>query len=51
MIILINQQGYYKYFSNDYITYSKSFTFKVKITGKTLINSNINTVEIPVPFK
>ena len=42
---------YYKYDPNDNIEDSKSFKFKVKITGKTPSNGNSKDVEIIVPLK
>ena len=42
---------YYKDDPNDNIADSKSFKFKVKITGKTPDNGNTKDVEITVPLK
>ena len=42
---------YYKDDPNDNLTDSKSFKFKVKITGKTPAVDNTKDVEIIVPLK
>ena len=42
---------YYKGDPNDNIEDSKSFKFKVKITGKTPNNGNTKDVEIIIPLK
>ena len=41
---------YFKDNPNDNLTDLKSFTYKVKITGKTLNNGNTKDVEIIVPL-
>ena len=43
-------QQQYKDDSNDTLTDSESFKFKVKITGKTPNNGNTKDVEIIVPL-
>ena len=42
---------YYKYDPNDNLENSKSFKYKVKITGNTLVDGNMKDVEILVPLK
>ena len=42
---------YYKDIPNDNLARSDSFTYKVKITGKTLNNGNKKDVEIIIPLK
>ena len=42
---------YDRYDSNDNITQSDSFKYKIKITGKTPATGNITAVEIAVPLK
>ena len=41
---------YYRDNSNDILTNSDSFKSKIKITGSTPNNDNIENVEIAVPF-
>ena len=36
--------------SNDPITHSESFKYKIKITGKILVDGNATDVKIAVPF-
>ena len=46
--------GLWKYYwddSNDNITQSESFKYKIKITGKTPATENTKVVEIAVPLK
>ena len=42
---------YYKDDPNDIIAHSKSFKFKIKITGKTPDDGNTKYVEIIIPLK
>ena len=47
----VSLSQYYKDYPNDNITDSKSFKFKVKITGKTPEDGNTKNFEIIVPLK
>ena len=51
MIIIGNLWQYYKDDPDDNLANSKSFKFKVKITGKTSNNGNTKDIEIIVPLK
>ena len=41
---------YYRGYPNNTLTNSKSFKYKLKITGKTIFDGNAKNVEIAVPL-